>query len=94
MSAVLSADFSRVGSITRKEALLHEPREFPCSSTIPVLPISIPDEIVDYYAFIFCQFGFGQLKMTFEQFLSVVAAVSPTGLCPEYDESDPVQTGG
>jgi hypothetical protein len=30
--------------------------------------------------------------MTFEQFLSVVAAVSPAGLCPEYDENDPVQS--
>jgi hypothetical protein len=85
MSAVLSTDFSRVGSITRKEALLHEPREFPCSSTIPVLPISIPDEIVDYYAFIFCQFGFGQLKMTFEQFLLVASAVRSAGLNAEYE---------
>jgi hypothetical protein len=25
--------------------------------------------------------------MTFEQFLAVVAAVSPSGLCPEYDDS-------
>jgi hypothetical protein len=30
--------------------------------------------------------------MTFEQFLTVVAAVSPTGLCPEYDEGLRVQT--
>ncbi len=66
MSAVLSADFSRVGSVIRKEAPLHEPREFPCSSTIPVLPISIPDEIVDYYAFIFCQFGFGHAGLNAE----------------------------
>ncbi len=86
MSAVLSADFSRVGTITRKEApLLHEPREFPCSSAIPVLPISIADEILDYYAFIFCQFGFGQLKMTFEQFLLVASAVRSAGLNAEYE---------
>jgi len=26
------------------------------------------------------------LQMTFEQFLAVVAAVSPSGLCPEYDD--------
>jgi hypothetical protein len=26
--------------------------------------------------------------MTFEQFLAVVAAVSPAGLCPEYDPTE------
>jgi len=85
MSAVLSADFSRVASVTRKEAALHEPRDFPCSSAVPVLPISIPDEILDYYAFIFCQFGFGQLKMTFEQFLLAASAVRSAGLNAEYE---------
>jgi hypothetical protein len=85
MSAVLSADFSRVGSVIRKEAPVHEPRDFPCSSTVPVLPISIADEILDYYAFIFCQFGFGQLKMTFEQFLLVASAVRSAGLNAEYE---------
>jgi hypothetical protein len=53
----------------------------------------IPDEILDYYGWVFCQGGFLNLQMTFEQFLTVVAAVSPTGLCPEYDESRPVQNG-
>jgi len=85
MSAVLSADFSRVGAITRKEAPLHEPREFPSSSAVPVLQVSIADEILDYYAFIFCQFGFGQLKMTFEQFLLVASAVRSAGLNAEYE---------
>jgi len=47
----------------------------------------IPDEILDYYGWVFCQGGFANLQMTFEQFLAVVAAVSPTGLCPEYDGS-------
>ena len=50
------------------------------------LPLMIPDEILDYYGWVFCQGGFLNLQMTFEQFLTVVAAVSPTGLCPEYDE--------
>jgi hypothetical protein len=45
----------------------------------------IPDEILDYYGWVFCQGGFLNLQMTFEQFLAVVAAVSPSGLCPEYD---------
>jgi hypothetical protein len=49
------------------------------------LPISIADEILDYYAFIFCQFGFGQMKMTFEQFLLVASAVRSAGLNAEYE---------
>jgi hypothetical protein len=85
MSAVLSADFSRVGSITRRKARLHEPREFPCSSAVPRLPISIPEEILDYYAFVFCQFGFGQLNMTFKQFLLVASVVRSAGLNAEYE---------
>jgi hypothetical protein len=46
------------------------------------------DEILDYYGWVFCQGGFLNLQMTFEQFLAVVAAVSPSGLCPEYDTGD------
>jgi|SRR5208282_2585819 len=65
-----------------------EPRPFPTVSTLPKLPVSIPDEILDYYGWVFCQGGFLNLQMTFEQFLAVVAAVSPSGLCPEYDPSE------
>ena len=50
----------------------------------------IPDEILDYFGWVFCQGGFLNLHMTFEQFLSVVAAVNPGALCPEYDASEPV----
>ena len=64
----------------------------PFVSSLPGLPLMIPDEILDYYGWVFCQGGFLNLQMTFEQFLSVVAAVSPAGLCPEYDENDPVQS--
>ena len=85
MSAVLSADLSRVASVTRVKARLHEPPEFPCSTAIPKLPISIPEEILDYYAFVFCQFGFGKMNMTFEQFLLVATAVSSAGLHAEYE---------
>ncbi len=71
------------------EALIHaRPRPFPMVSTLPRLPAMIPDEILDYYGWVFCQGGFSNLQMTFEQFLTVVAAVSPSGLCPEYDGSD------
>jgi hypothetical protein len=64
-----------------------EPRRFPLVTTLPRLPVMIPDEILDYYGWVFCQGGFLNLQMTFEQFLAVVAAVSPSGLCPEHDES-------
>jgi hypothetical protein len=66
---------------------IEEPRRFPTVSTLPRLPLMIPDEILDYYGWVFCQGGFLNLHMTFEQFLAVVAAISPSGLCPEYDES-------
>jgi hypothetical protein len=62
-----------------------EPRRFPMVSTPPRLPVMIPDEILDYYGWVFCQGGFLNLQMTFEQFLAVVAALSPSGLSPEYD---------
>lgn len=66
---------------------VEDPRRFPTVSTLPRLPLVIPDEILDYYGWVFCQGGFLNLHMTFEQFLAVVAAVSPSGLCPEYDDS-------
>ena len=62
-------------------------RPFPSVSTTPRLPAMIPDEILDYFGWVFCQGGFLNLHMTFEQFLSVVAAVNPGALCPEYDAS-------
>ena len=62
------------------------PRQFPVVTTPPRLPVMIPDEILDYYGWVFCQGGFVNLQMTFEQFLTVIAAVSPSGLCPEYED--------
>ena len=50
--------------------------------------LRIPDEILDYYAWLFCQGGFLNLHMTFEQFLTVVAAFRASGIRPEYDESE------
>ena len=55
-------------------------REFPIGSSPPVLPTSIPDEILDLYAFLYCQRGFRYVDMTFEQFLLVIATVVPGGL--------------
>jgi hypothetical protein len=71
---------------------LDGPRRFPIVTSLPRLPLMIPDEILDYYGWVFCQGGFLNLQMTFEQFLTVVAAVSPSGLCPEYDEDGSVQS--
>ena len=70
-----------------------EPRRFPLVTTLPRLPLMIPDEILDYYGWVFCQGGFLNLHMTFEQFLAVVAAVSPSGLCPEYEDSSSTKLG-
>ena len=71
-----------------KTTLAGGPRPFPVVTSMPRLPVMIPDEILDYYGWVFCQGGFLNLHMTFEQFLTVVAAVSPSGLCPEYDGSE------
>jgi hypothetical protein len=54
----------------------------------PKLPVNIPDERLDYYAWVFTQRGFSNLEMTFEQFLTVVATVHPSGLYPEYNPTD------
>jgi hypothetical protein len=56
---------------------VREPRAFPEASTRPTLPVTISDELVDFYAFVFCQGGFRRLEMTFEQFLLVAAAIKP-----------------
>jgi hypothetical protein len=74
---------------TAFEALrLGGPQPFPIVPTQPKMPLMIPDEILEYYGWVFCQGGFLNLQMTFEQFLTVVAAVSPASLCPEYDGAE------
>jgi hypothetical protein len=57
--------------------LVREPRAFPEASTSPALPTTIRDEMVEFYAFVFCQGGFRQVGMTFEQFLLVKPADLP-----------------
>src|SRR6516162_2292710 len=54
----------------------------------PGLPAAIPEERLDYYAWVFHQRGFSSLEMTFEQFLTVVVTVHPFGLSAEYDPTD------
>lgn len=60
-----------------------ELRRFPVVSTRPRVPAMIPDEILDYFGWVFCQGGFRNFQITFEQFLAVVATVNPLALTPE-----------
>ncbi len=63
-----------------KPARLNGAREqtaFPEARTRPALSTNVPDEILEFYAFVFCQGGFRQLGLTFEQFLLVAAAIKP-----------------
>ena len=75
-------------SVTQsREVPAREPRAFPEASTAPTLPATIRDEIVEFYAFVFCQGGFRQTGMTFEQFLLVAAAVKPADLPATREEA-------
>lgn len=60
--------------------LARDQRPFPEALTRPTLPASIRDELMELYAFIFCQGGFRQLQITFEQFLLVIVAIKPADL--------------
>jgi len=61
------------------------PRRFPLAATRPALPPKIRDEIIEYYAWLFCQGGFRNLSMTFEQFLTTIAVTQPAALCSDHD---------
>jgi hypothetical protein len=63
-------------------------RDFPIVEDARELPIRIPDEILDYYAFVFCQGGFHHHGITFQQFLTVVDTVRATGVRAGYHEND------
>jgi hypothetical protein len=62
-------------------------REFPIASTAPTMPLAIRDEVLDLYAFLFCQGGFRHLGMTFEQFLLVIATFKPGDLTETIHEA-------
>jgi len=78
---------SRLPVKQSREVPAYEPRAFPEASTSPALPVTIRDEMVEFYAFVFCQGGFRQLGMTFEQFLVVAAAVKPADLPTSREEA-------
>ena len=66
---------------------VREPRAFPEAETLPTLPTTIRDEMLELYAFTFCQGGFRQVGMTFEQFLMVAAAIKPADLPATREEA-------
>ena len=68
---------SRARIAPTRPVSVREPREFPHASTRPILRVKISDELMEFYAFVFCQGGFRQLDMTFEQFLLVAAVIKP-----------------
>ena len=74
-------------AMTSRSFLVREPRAFPEASTAPALPTTMRDEMVEFYAFVFCQGGFRQVGMTFEQFLLVAAAVKPADLPATREET-------
>ena len=67
--------------------LAYEPHAFAEAITSPMLPMTIRDEMLEFYAFVFCQGGFRQLGMTFEQFLLVAAAIKPADLPATREEA-------
>jgi hypothetical protein len=83
---------SRARIAPARTVSVREPHEFPEASARPTLPVKISDELVEFYAFVFCQGGFRQLDMTFEQFLLVVAAIKPFDPHPDFESA--VHWGG
>jgi hypothetical protein len=52
-----------------------DPRDFPIPSRRERQLLVIPDEILEFYASLFCQGSYVSLGMTFEHFLLVVTSV-------------------
>ena len=77
----------RPGIVRARPVFVREPHSFPEASTSPALPMTIRDEMLEFYAFVFCQGGFRQVGMTFEQFLLVAAAVKPADLPASREET-------
>jgi len=50
-------------------------RDFPIASRRERQLLIIPDEILEFYAFLFCQGRYGSLGMTFEHFLLVLTSI-------------------
>jgi hypothetical protein len=52
-----------------------DPRDYPIASRRERQLLIIPDAILEFYAFLFCQGQYLSLGMTFEHFLLVVTSV-------------------
>jgi hypothetical protein len=78
---------SRPRLVPARTVSVREPRAFPETETGPTLPTTIRDEMIELYAFTFCQGGFRQAGMTFEQFLMVAAAIKPADLPATREEA-------
>jgi hypothetical protein len=50
----------------------------------------IADEILELYAFLFCQGGFRQIGVTFARFLLVIAAAKPGDLEAKRHGTNPI----
>ncbi len=55
------------------------PRAFPAVSTRPRISPVMSEETLEHYGWVFCQGGFANLGMTFEQFLVVAAKLGAQG---------------
>jgi hypothetical protein len=77
---------SRPHLMPARTVSVREPRAFPEAETRPTLPTTIRDEMLELYAFTFCQGGFRQAGMTFEQFLMVAAAIKAADLAATREE--------
>jgi hypothetical protein len=75
------------GLVPARSISVRELRAFPEAETRPTLPTTLRDEMLELYAFTFCQGGFRQVGMTFEQFLMVAAAIKPADLPATREEA-------
>jgi len=78
---------SRHRQLPARTVSVLEPHAFPEAETRPTIPTTIRDEMLELYAFTFCQGGFRQAGMTFEQFLMVAAAIKPDDLPASREEA-------
>jgi hypothetical protein len=85
IKAIEASSKPRITSV--RAVFAYEPHAFPHASTSPALPMTIRDEMLEFYALVFCQGGFRQLGITFEQFLLVAAAIKPADLPATREEA-------
>jgi hypothetical protein len=64
-----------------------EVRDFPIASNRADQSLRMRENVLEWYAFLFCQGGFRHLGMTFEQFLLVAEAIKPADLPANREEA-------